>query len=45
MAQFDFINVLRPAFVEDEFKLILVGGVLGVACGFFTAFVIFDAKI
>mmetsp|Transcript_7136 Transcript_7136/g.26250 ORF Transcript_7136/g.26250 Transcript_7136/m.26250 type:complete len:404 (-) Transcript_7136:66-1277(-) len=41
----DFINVLRPAFVEDEFKLILIGGVLGVACGFFTAFVIFQETI
>ena len=29
----DFEGVLHPAFEEDELKLILVGGALGVAAG------------
>lgn len=34
LAPDDFIGVLRPAFEEEEFKLILVGAVLGGIAGF-----------
>ena len=34
LAPEDFEGVLRPVFKEDEMKLILVGGVLGVIVGF-----------
>jgi hypothetical protein len=38
----DFINILRPAFQQDEWKLILVGGLLGAAAGAMQQFVLFD---
>lgn len=31
----DFVGVLRPAYQEDEWKLILVGAILGAIAGFF----------
>jgi len=37
----DFEGVIRPAFEEDELKLILVGAALGLAVGFFQYFVMF----
>lgn len=38
----DFEGVLRPAFQEDELKLILVGAALGVMVGFFQVFFVFQ---
>lgn len=38
----EFIGILRPAFQADEFKLILVGGILGAAAGAVQQFGIFD---
>ena len=38
----DFERVLHPVFEEDEFKLILVGAILGVLVGLFQQFVVFD---
>ncbi|CAG9465138.1 unnamed protein product [Pedinophyceae sp. YPF-701] len=37
----EFEGVLHPAFQQDEIKLILVGGVLGMAVGFVQAFAVF----
>jgi len=37
----EFEGILRPAFQEDEFTLILVGAALGVAVGFFQLLVMF----
>lgn len=38
----EFEGVLHPCFQEDEFKLILVGAILGLAVGFFQLYVMFD---
>mmetsp|Transcript_16080 Transcript_16080/g.18809 ORF Transcript_16080/g.18809 Transcript_16080/m.18809 type:complete len:481 (+) Transcript_16080:279-1721(+) len=38
----DFERVLHPVFEEDEFKLIIVGAVLGVLVGLFQQFVVFQ---
>ena len=38
----EFEGILRPAFQADEWKLIAVGGVLGLATGFIQLFGIFD---
>lgn len=38
----DFIGILRPAFQADEWKLILVGGILGTAAGAIQQFALFD---
>lgn len=38
----DFIGILRPAFQADEWKLILVGGILGAAAGAIQQFALFD---
>lgn len=37
----DFVGLLRPIFQEDEWKLILVGAVLGLLAGMFQAVVVF----
>ena len=37
----EFQALLRPAFQEDEWILILVGGVLGMAAGFIQLFLVF----
>ncbi|MBF0224128.1 MAG: DUF445 domain-containing protein [Desulfobacterales bacterium] len=37
----EFIGILRPAFQEDEWLLIAVGGVLGLLVGLFQLFVMF----
>lgn len=37
----EFERVLHPAFEEDEWKLIAVGGLLGLAVGFFQLLVVF----
>ena len=37
----DFVGLLRPIFQEDEWKLILVGAVLGLLAGLFQLFVVF----
>jgi len=37
----EFEQVLHPVFQEDEFKLILVGAILGLGVGFFQALVVF----
>lgn len=37
----EFVGLLRPIFQEDEWKLILVGAVLGLAVGFFQLLVVF----
>lgn len=36
----EFENLLHPVFEEDEWKLVLMGGILGLAIGFFQAFTI-----
>jgi uncharacterized membrane protein YheB (UPF0754 family) len=38
----EFINILRPVFKQDEFKLILVGGLLGAMAGAVQQFAVFD---
>lgn len=38
----DFIGILRPAFQADEWKLIIVGGILGAAAGAIQQFALFD---
>jgi hypothetical protein len=38
----DFIAILRPAFEADEWKLILVGGILGAAAGVLQQYVLFE---
>ncbi|MBF0351993.1 MAG: DUF445 domain-containing protein [SAR324 cluster bacterium] len=38
----EFVNLLRPAFQEDEWILILVGAILGMFVGFFQLFVMFS---
>lgn len=38
----DFERVLHPIFEEDELKLILVGGVLGILAGLFQGLVLFN---
>ncbi|MBF0351992.1 MAG: DUF445 family protein [SAR324 cluster bacterium] len=40
----EFIGLLRPAFQEDEWILIMVGGALGVAVGFFQLLVMFSGR-
>jgi len=45
MAQLDadgFEDVLRPAFREDEWKLVVVGGILGLAAGFLQLLICFN---
>ena len=42
MSAQDFIAILRPAFQADEWKLILVGGILGAAAGAIQQFALFD---
>lgn len=37
----DFVGVLRPAFQEDEIKLILVGGILGCLVGLLQQYALF----
>ena len=37
----DFEGVLHPVFEEDEWKLILIGGLLGLAVGVFQSVIIF----
>jgi uncharacterized membrane protein YheB (UPF0754 family) len=37
----DFVGVLRPAFEEEEFKLILVGAILGGLAGLAQLFLVF----
>lgn len=37
----EFIGILRPAFQEDEIKLIAIGGVLGAAAGLIQEFAVF----
>lgn len=37
----EFQEILRPAFKEDEWKLIVVGAVLGLAAGFLQLFAVF----
>jgi len=37
----EFQDLLRPAFQEDEWILILVGGALGAVAGFFQLLVVF----
>ncbi len=37
----DFVGLLRPIFQEDEWKLILVGAVLGLLAGLFQVLVVF----
>lgn len=41
----DFVGLLRPIFQEDEWKLILVGAVLGLIAGLFQLFVVFGQDI
>ena len=41
----EFERVLHPAFEEDEWILIAVGGVLGMLVGFFQLLVIFERSI
>jgi uncharacterized membrane protein YheB (UPF0754 family) len=38
----EFINILRPVFQQDEIKLIIVGGILGLAAGIIQQFAVFD---
>lgn len=38
----DFVSVLRPAFQEDEIKLILVGGILGCLVGVLQQYALFQ---
>jgi len=38
-----FVGLLRPIFQEDEYKLILVGAVLGLLVGLFQALVVFGS--
>ena len=40
----DFEGVLRPAFAEDEIKLILVGAALGLAAGMAQLFLFFPSS-
>ena len=42
MSAQDFIAILRPAFQADEWKLILVGGILGAAAGAIQQLALFD---
>ena len=41
----DFVGLLRPIFQEDEWKLILVGAVLGLLAGLFQLFVVFGKDV
>ena len=41
----DYEAMLRPAFQEDEWMLIAVGAVLGMAVGFFQLFVLFGKQV
>ena len=41
----DFIGILRPAFQEDEWKLILVGAILGLGAGLFQLFYLFGEQV
>lgn len=38
----EFIGILRPAFQADEWKLILIGGVLGAGAGALQQFALFS---
>jgi uncharacterized membrane protein YheB (UPF0754 family) len=41
----DFVGILRPVFQKDEWKLLLVGGVIGVAIGSLQYLYIFNGSI
>lgn len=41
----EYERLLHPAFEEDEWKLIAVGGLLGMAVGFFQLFFVFSSAV